>query len=307
MNNFSLKHSFNSSLKTSILVLKLIIPMYILAEILFYYNILSYISFIVEPITSIIGLPPEAALSIISGLFLSEYAAVAFAAPLDLSVHQWSILAVFTGVAHALLVEGMIMKKIGISNFYSYSIRIGFAFILAYITYLMPESWFASDIFSFAQEKISYTQYANIFELLETSFVNAFILCFKVILLVSIIIFILDFIKTRSFINPESNKVSKWYSMGTGYILGITYGAGVLINEAKSGNMSRSDIFYVSTFLLICHAIIEDTLLFVILGANFTMVVLIRTVAAIIIAYFMLFLYDRFQVVQKASNCKSSI
>jgi hypothetical protein len=37
--------------------------------------------------------------------------------------------------------------------------------------------------------------------------------------------------------------------------------------------MSNKDVFFVATFLMICHAIIEDTLLFVIFGADFTMVV----------------------------------
>ena len=64
------KNTFKSSLKSAWIVLKLIIPIYILAEILFYYNTLSYIAFLVEPFTSILGLPKETALSIISGLFL---------------------------------------------------------------------------------------------------------------------------------------------------------------------------------------------------------------------------------------------
>jgi uncharacterized membrane protein len=58
-----------------------------------------------------------------------------------------------------------------------------------------------------------------------------------------------------------------------------------LINEVRSGAMSKKDVFFVATFLMICHAIIEDTLLFVIFGADFTMVVLIRTIAAIIFSY----------------------
>jgi hypothetical protein len=49
---------------------------------------LSYISFLVEPFTSILGLPAETSLAIVSGIFLNLYAAVAFAAPLDLSPHQ---------------------------------------------------------------------------------------------------------------------------------------------------------------------------------------------------------------------------
>ena len=111
---FTFKNSFQSSLKSSWVILKLIVPIYILADILFYYNLLSYITFIFEPVVSLLGLPNEAALSIVSGLFLNLYAAIAFAAPIGLNAHQWTILALFLGVAHSLLVETEIMKKLDI-------------------------------------------------------------------------------------------------------------------------------------------------------------------------------------------------
>ena len=74
--------------------------------------------------------------------------------------------------------------------------------------------------------------------------------------------------------------------------MGITYGAGILIKEVQSGSISKEDIFYISSFLMVCHAIIEDTLLFMIFGADFTMVVLIRTLGAIVIAYIALKIYQ---------------
>jgi len=68
--------------------------------------------------------------------------------------------------------------------------------------------------------------------------------------------------------------------------LGITYGAGVLISEAKSGEMSKDEIFVIGTFLLICHAIIEDTLLFMMSGADGLIIVLTRSLSAIVVAWF---------------------
>jgi len=44
---------------------------------------------------------------------------------------------------------------------------------------------------------------------------------------------------------------------------------------------------------MICHAIIEDTLLFVIFGADFTMVIVIRTIAAVILSYLLLKIYQK--------------
>ncbi len=287
------KQTLKTSLQSAWVIIKLVIPIYIIADILYFYNTLSYIAFIIEPFTSIIGLPPEVSLSIISGMFLNVYGAVAFAAPLELSIHQWSILAVFVGICHALPVEGVIMKKIGISNIYSYSFRIISGFIVAYITSLMPESWFGS---MYVDDTFNTITYSNFYDLITSSLINALNLTIKIIILITTLIFIMDFIKSMKFIKDSEKNVSKGFSLGVGIILGITYGAGILIKEAQSGNIKKEDIFYISTFLMVCHAVIEDTLLFVIFGADFTMVVVIRTIAAIVISYIMIKIYQNKRV-----------
>jgi hypothetical protein len=298
MKQFSLKKSLKSSLKTSILILKLIIPIYILADILYYYNIFSYISFLIEPVTEAIGLPAQTSLSILSGMFLSEYAAVAFAAPLELTAQQWTTLAVFVGVCHALVIESLIIKKIGISNIYSYTLRLVCAFLLAYITSILPSSWFAQAIVENSNHNMQTKKFESLYAVIENSVSNALILTFEIIILVTILILIMDLIKSK--IKTSNNgKFSSRFSLFVGILLGITYGAGVLIQEAKTGNMTKPDILYTSTFLLICHAIIEDTLLFVILGANFTIVVLVRLIGAIIISFIILKLYNKSSKLQK--------
>ena len=284
------KQTLRTSFKSAWIILKLVIPIYILADILYFYNTLSYVAFLVEPFTSMIGLPSETSLAIISGIFLNLYAAVAFAAPLDMTPHQWSILAVFLGVCHSLVVESVIMKKIGISNIYSYSLRFFAGLFLAYLTYLMPSSWFEASLSEAIFEKQTYDTIGN---LLIGSTSSALSLSVKIIILITTLIFIMDFIKTRKFILKSKKNVSKGFSITVGIFLGITYGAGILIEEAKSGAIKREDLFYIGTFLMICHAIIEDTLLFVIFGADFTMVIAIRTIAAIILSYIILKIYQK--------------
>ncbi|PHO09729.1 nucleoside recognition protein [Malaciobacter canalis] len=286
----NLQKTLNSSIKSIWIILKLVIPIYILAEILFYYNTLAYVSFLVEPFTSILGLPKEAALSIISGMFLNLYAAVAFAAPLDMSPQQWTVLAVFLGICHSLVVESVIMKKIGLSNTYSYLLRFIAGLLVAYLTTFIPSSYFMSNINIEAFEEKSYD---SLISLLQISAYNAFILSLKIIALITALIFIMDFIKTRDFIQKSGKNISKSFSILVGVFLGITYGAGILIEEAKGTSLSKKDIFFIGTFLMICHAIIEDTLLFVIFGADFTIIIAIRTVAAIIISYAMLYFFDK--------------
>ena len=281
---FAYKDSLRTSIKSSIIILKLIVPIYIIADVLFFYNLLSYVSFLFEPITSILDLPPEAALSIVSGMLLNLYAAIAFAAPLDLSPREWTILAVFLGICHALLVETVIMKKLGISKLYSIALRIGAGLVVAFITTLLPESFFGTVS---VENDFQVQTYESITALLVNSIQEAIILSFEVIVLITALIFVLDYIKSLKFIEEYSNKVNSAFSITIGVILGITYGAGILISEYEKNTLSKKDVFFIGTFLMICHAIIEDTLLFVIFGANFWVIVTLRIVFAFIFTLFL--------------------
>lgn len=282
------KESFKSSLHSTWVILKLIVPFYILAEVLYFYDTLSYVSFLVEPMTSMLGLPNETAMSLISGMFLNLYAAIAFAAPLDLTPKDWTILAVFLGVCHALIVETAIMKKIGISSLYSFALRISLGFLMAYCITLTPDSFYT------IATKVSYKakEYADLLDLFIGAFKGAIILSAEVSILICFIIFLMDLIKSREFIKKSQKNVSKIFSIIIGLLLGITYGAGLLIKEAQSSTLSKKDIFYIGTFLMICHSIIEDTLLFVIFGANAFVVISIRLVFAFVFGYILNISYN---------------
>lgn len=281
---FSPKKSFQTAFKSSWTILKLIVPIYILADILFYYDVLKHISFIFKPIVSLLGLPQEAALSIVSGLFLNLYAAIAFAAPLGLGAKEWTILGVFLGIAHALLVETEIMKKLGISRIFSIVLRLSVGLCVGYLTSILPESWFANQNLKDLTLPVQH-QFQSIFEVLQNSLYESLSLSLKIIALVTILIFFLDFIKSLSFIQNYSQKVNSGFSIAVGVVLGITYGAGILISEYEKGLLGKREVFFIGTYLMICHAIIEDTLLFVIFGANPWVIVTLRVIFATLFAY----------------------
>lgn len=70
-----------------------------------------------------------------------------------------------------------------------------------------------------------------------------------------------------------------------GIIFGIAYGAGVLIDEARSGRLSWRDLFLINVFLSVCHAVVEDTALFMAVGADGLVILLGRFIAAVLITY----------------------
>jgi len=286
---FNFKNTLKDATKSAWLVLKLIIPLYILADVLLYFDVLKYISFIFEPITDILDLPKEAALGIAAGMLFNLYAGIAFLAPLGLSGYEWTILATFLGVAHSLIIENAVMKKIGISHIYSLVLRISMAFIAVIPLTLMPKSFFNAAVTS--EHGIAQVKYHDMWEMLTNSLTNATLLSIKVIVLVTAIIFFMAYLKSTKMMQNYQKKVNSSFSIMAGLILGITYGAGILIHESKTGNLNKVDIFYIATFLMICHSVVEDVLLFVIFGANGWLVIMIRLLMAFVFSYLLVKIY----------------
>jgi hypothetical protein len=75
------------------------------------------------------------------------------------------------------------------------------------------------------------------------------------------------------------------YPLLAGIIFGISYGGGVLIGELSSGRISANQMFLVALFLGICHAVFEDTLLFMSVGANGFIILGVRIFVAVVVVF----------------------
>lgn len=71
----------------------------------------------------------------------------------------------------------------------------------------------------------------------------------------------------------------------TGVVIGLTYGAGVIIHSIRHYKISRREVFLILLFLSVCHAIFEDTLIFVVIGANGLVLVVARLILAVFFTY----------------------
>lgn len=84
-----------------------------------------------------------------------------------------------------------------------------------------------------------------------------------------------------------------------GLLFGISYGGGIIINSAREGELGINDIVLINVFLVICHSLLEDTMLFAAIGAKWLPVLLVRIVLAIVIVYFYsLFLKTEYKILK---------
>ena len=76
-----------------------------------------------------------------------------------------------------------------------------------------------------------------------------------------------------------------------GFFLGIVIGSGVIIAFTREGSLTKRDLMLVLVFLGICHSVIEDTLIFIALGANWWVLISVRIFlagfAAFLVSFFL--------------------
>ena len=81
-------------------------------------------------------------------------------------------------------------------------------------------------------------------------------------------------------------------SLLIGLTLGISFGGGFLIEESKKNNISKKDIILSLSFLSLCHSIIEDTILILLLGSHISGILFFRIIYTIIVIIIMKYLLE---------------
>jgi len=79
-----------------------------------------------------------------------------------------------------------------------------------------------------------------------------------------------------------------------GMFFGIVLGSALIIDYAREGYLKKRDLLLIGIFLSISHSIVEDTFILAVFGANPLILVLTRTILAIIITRIAASLIDRF-------------
>lgn len=97
------------------LVIKIVLPVYIIVSLLNYTPVIAWLSDSLSPFMSFLGLPGEAALPLVLGALVSFYAGVGAVVPLGLDARELTIVAAMLLLAHDLPVEAAVSKKSGSS------------------------------------------------------------------------------------------------------------------------------------------------------------------------------------------------
>ena len=73
----------------------------------------------------------------------------------------------------------------------------------------------------------------------------------------------------------------------TGIFLGIAYGAGIIIRVARQKGLPARELFLMGLFLATCHSVVEDILIFVVIGGNGLVILGVRLGLAVLLTALM--------------------
>jgi hypothetical protein len=104
-----------NGLKTSLMLLKIIIPVFAAVTILGHTPVMAWLSKLFAPIMNFVGLPGEAAVAFVTGAFINIYVAIGITIALHLSPWELTTLALMLNLSHELFLESAVLKKTGIT------------------------------------------------------------------------------------------------------------------------------------------------------------------------------------------------
>lgn len=288
----SVVKGLKSGLETTWTLGKIIFPVTLIITVLQYTPLLPWLFDRIAPFMSVLGLPGEAAIPLVLGNLLNLYAAIGGILTLELTVKEVFIIAVMLSFCHNLLIETGVALKSGVKLWIVLAVRIGLAIFAAVMINLLWQG--GDDIARYGFVNAAGEDPNGISAMfligLEKAFFGVLQLAIVVIPLM-IGIQILKDLKWLDVFTGWMAPVTRMLGMRentalvltAGLIFGLAFGAGVLLQAVKEDGVSQKDATLAFIFLVACHAVVEDTLIFAPLDVPILALFLIRLGAAVLL------------------------
>jgi hypothetical protein len=285
------KRGLQAGIKISWILGKVVFPITFIVGILKFTPVIDWIVMIFAPSMSLVGLPGEAAIPLTLGFFVGLYAGIGAILSLTLEVKEVFILAVMLSFAHHLLVETAVIKKMGIPSWIGVSIRLVLAFSSAFAIHHLWDG--GKEIAKYGLVASNDETFQSWGAAVQQAFINASIGMLQLIIVILPVMIVIQLLKEGNVLKSLSAIIQPFTRMlglpenaslplMAGMFFGLTLGAGVLIQAAEEEKYSKRDLLLLIIFLAACHAIVEDTLVFIPLGIPVIYLLLIRIFVALI-------------------------
>lgn len=285
-----LKTAWPTTWKSAKWLLRLMIPISLAVTLLQYSGILEWIAGYLNPIFVHLGLPGASAVVFISGATAGTYAGVAAMTSIQLSLRQATILGIMMGLCHALPMECTVNSKTGSSFWKMGLIRILAAFACAFLLNQLLPDWQQPFLYMGAAPDSSFQ------EVMVTWVFSQLKMVLMVFLIIYSLMVLQRLIDAYGLLRPLSNFLSPLmilfglprqsaYMWLVGNVLGISYGAAVMLELQEKKLITSEDSNEVNYHLIMNHSMLEDTLVFAAAGVPALWMIGMRVLFAILVVW----------------------
>lgn len=275
-----IKELIRDALSASWELSKIMVPVLILVKILQELGVIQYVAWPLEPIMELVGLPAEMGLvwafAIINNIYTAIIVLISLTGDIQLTTAQATILGVLLLVGHGLPVECAIARKSGARFVFQVVLRLVGAFIFAWILHTI---YTATNTLQEPAVMLFQSDLGNADPSLQAWLIEQgknLAYMFVVILGLLIMMKVLHTLRIIDLMNWILRPILNIMGIGPkasaitviGLTMGLSWGGGLIINEAKNGTVGKEDIFYSLTLMGLCHSLIEDTLLIMLIGGH---------------------------------------
>ncbi len=270
-------------------MMKIIIPISLMTSILDWSGLMHRLDFLLKPLMGLFSLPPAAALPLVIGMLSSVYGGLAAMVAIPFSTPQMTLMAVFILMAHALIQEGIIQGKSGIHALKATLVRIG----AALVTLLLMVPWVGSSTIMPAAAEGALSASPAFLEMIRHWAWTTFRLTAKIFVIIMVLLTLLELLKAFGWIHPFVQALGPFLRiMGldqkvgflwmTAVIFGLSYGGAIIVEETKSGHLSKDDLEILHLSIGMNHSMVEDPPLFLPMGIHPFWLYVPRLVMAIV-------------------------
>lgn len=282
---------------------KIMIPALLLVKILEEIGGVEVIAWLLGPVMAWVGLPESMGLVWATTLLTNIYTGMIIffnvAQTESLNVAQVTVIGTMMLIAHTLPIEARIAQKAGVRIGVTLLIRLSSALLLGFILHHLYAwgGWLQQPsqlLWSPGVVDSSITAWllSQLKSLgMIVLIISALLTTLKLLRLLHIerlLHWLLQPVLRMLGIGPTATTITI-----VGFTLGLAFGGGLLIKEAQAGHVPYRDVFSAMTLLALCHSVIEDTLLILLLGADISGILWMRLLFGFLVVAFVSRLLSR--------------